>query len=60
MRGGYDQATALHTAAWCNCVRAAEALLDQGADINIRSGRIHNNSPAGWAIVSGAEAVFSC
>ncbi len=58
VRGGYDQATALHTAAWCNCVRAAEALLDQGADINIRSGRIHNNSPAGWAIVSGAEAVF--
>ncbi|MEZ6095715.1 MAG: ankyrin repeat domain-containing protein [Pirellulaceae bacterium] len=58
VRGGYDQATPLHVAAWNNCVEVAESLLDNGADINIRSGNIHNNSPAGWAIVSGADNVF--
>jgi ankyrin repeat protein len=57
-RGGYDEATPLHTAAWRNCSDSAEALLDNGADIDARSGKIHNNSPAGWAIVSGSDNVF--
>lgn len=57
-RGGYDQATPLHTAAWNNCRNSAISLLDNGADIDIRSGKIHNNSPAGWAIVAGADQVF--
>ena len=26
--------------------------------INNRSGKIHNNSPAGWAIVAGSDRVF--
>ena len=58
IRGGYDQATPLHTAAWSNNAVSAEALLDVGADINAKSGQIHNNSPAGWAIVAGADKVF--
>lgn len=58
IRGGYDQATPLHLAAWNNCAESAEALLDNGADIETRSGKIHNNTPAGWAIVAGADAVF--
>ncbi len=59
VRGGYDQATPLHTAAWNNCALSAAALIDNGADIDARSGRIHNNSPAGWAIVSGADDAFN-
>ena len=58
VRGGYDLATPLHTAAWNNCAVSAEALLDNGADINLVSGKLHNNSPAGWAIVSGSDSVF--
>jgi ankyrin repeat protein len=45
-------------AAWDNQLQAATALVDHGADINIRSGSIHNNSPAGWAIVAGSADVF--
>lgn len=58
VRGGYDHGTALHIAAWNRCVDAAEALLASGADIEARSGKLHNNTPAGWAIVAGADAVF--
>lgn len=57
-RGGYDEATPLHLAAWKDCLEAATALVDQRADINLKSGKLHNNSPAGWAIVSGAVRVF--
>ncbi len=39
-------------------MNAAGALLDNGADIEVRSGKLHNNTPAGWAIVSGAAEVF--
>lgn len=58
IRGGYDQATPLHTAAWNNCSVSIGALLDHGADIDIRSGKIHNNTPAGWAIVAGSDIAF--
>lgn len=58
VRGGYDQATALHTAAWNNCPESAQALLANGADIEARSGKLHNNTPAGWAIVAGSSSVF--
>jgi ankyrin repeat protein len=58
VRGGYDDATPLHLAAWNNLAEAATALVDAGADINARSGRIHNNAPAGWAIVAGSADVF--
>lgn len=57
-RGGYDQQTPLHTTAWNNLPEAAAALLDGGADIDLRSGKIHNNSPAGWAIVAGSADAF--
>lgn len=56
-RGGYDDATPLHTAAWRDRAEAAAALLDAGAEIDARSGVLHNNEPVGWAIVSGAVAV---
>jgi ankyrin repeat protein len=58
VRGGYDHATSLHTAAWSNCAVSAKALIDNGADIEARSGKLHNNTPAGWAIVAGADEVF--
>ena len=58
VRGGYDQSTPLHTAAWNNCKESARELLNNGADIEARSGKLHNNTPAGWAIVAGAEGVF--
>ncbi len=53
-RGGYDDSTPLHAAAWSNQAEAASALLDAGADINRLSGHMHRNQPIGWAIVSGA------
>ncbi len=53
-RGGYDEQTPLHAAAWHDAVDAANALLDAGAPIDAKSGSIHHNEPLGWAIVSGA------
>lgn len=58
VRGGYDHSAPLHLAAWSNCANSAAALLDCGAELDLRSGPIHNNSPAGWAIVAGAAEVF--
>ena len=55
-RGGYDEQTPLHAAAWSNAPGAARALIEGGADINAASGPIHGNEPIGWAIVSGASA----
>jgi ankyrin repeat protein len=52
--GGYDDATPLHQAAWNDSADAIRALLGHGADINIPSGSIHQNSPLGWAIVGGS------
>jgi ankyrin repeat protein len=59
VRGEYDQATPLHLAAWDGCVRAAEALIGVGADLNLRSGRIHNNEPVGWAGVAGRPDIVA-
>ncbi|MGH7504907.1 MAG: ankyrin repeat domain-containing protein, partial [Longimicrobiales bacterium] len=57
VRGGYDDQTPLHTAAWNDAAAAARALLDAGAAIDARSGEIHRNEPLGWAIVSGAPNI---
>jgi ankyrin repeat protein len=57
-RGGYDDGTPLHTAAWGNKAASIGALLDAGADINAVSGSMHHNEPIGWAIVSGAADAF--
>lgn len=57
-RGGYDDASPLHLAAWRDNKSAAVQLIKSGADINLRSGKIHNNTPAGWAIVAGSADVF--
>ena len=56
--GGYDDASPLHQAAWHDNLAAATALIECGADVNQLSGQIHNNSPAGWAIVAGSADVF--
>jgi ankyrin repeat protein len=56
-RGGYDDATPLHAAAWRDAADAAAALLDVGAAIDAPSGPMHHNEPLGWAIVSGAIRV---
>lgn len=57
-RGGYDEATPLHLASWHNCLDAAKVLVEHGADVDTRSGKLHNNTPAGWAIVAGSADVF--
>jgi ankyrin repeat protein len=57
-RGGYDDATPLHLAAWDDHLEAAQRLVAHGADLNARSGKLHQNSPAGWAIVAGSARVL--
>ncbi|MBC7772438.1 MAG: ankyrin repeat domain-containing protein [Pyrinomonadaceae bacterium] len=57
-RGGYDQATPLHVAAWGDKAEATEALLNAGADIDLISGAMHRNGPIGWAIVGGSVNTF--
>lgn len=57
-RGGYDDATPLHLAAWNDKPAAAAALLDCGAKIDIPSGVLHRNEPIGWAIVAGSVGAF--
>jgi len=56
--GAYDDCSALHLAAWNNRPEAVRRLVAAGADIDQRSGALHDNSPAGWAIVSGADEAF--
>lgn len=58
MRGGYDDATPLHLAAWEDAPEAIAALLDAGAQIDAKSGPMHRNEPVGWAIVSGSARAF--
>ena len=54
IRGDYDDCTPLHMAAWSDNPEAAKTLIDNGAGIDLNTGEIHNNSPAGWAIVAGS------
>ncbi len=56
--GGYDDSTALHMAAWRNDLPVTKKLVELGAQMDKRSGKIHNNTPAGWAIVGGSADVF--
>lgn len=58
MRGGYDDATPLHLAAWEDAPEAIAALLDAGAEIDVKSGPMHKNEPIGWAIVGGSAHAF--
>ena len=55
--GAYDDCTALHLTAWNNQVEAAKALLDAGANKEQESGKMHQNTPLGWAIVAGSVEV---
>jgi len=55
-RGGYDDATPLHCAAWCDASSAIPVLLELGAELDAPSGSAHRNSALGWAIVAGSLA----
>lgn len=55
VRGGYDDATPLHVAAWWDRPEVARQLLAFGADIDADSGPAHENGPLGWAIVAGSQ-----
>ena len=57
-RGGYDDSTSMHMVAWRDELAVAKKLVELGAEIDLRSGKIHNNTPAGWAIVGGSPNVF--
>jgi hypothetical protein len=57
IRGGYDDGTPLHVAAWHNRVAAARKLLEVGTDPELNSGKLHSNTPLGWAIVAGSVEV---
>jgi ankyrin repeat protein len=57
VRGGYDDGTPLHVAAWHNRVATATKLLELGADPELDSGKLHRNTPLGWAIVAGSVEV---
>jgi len=54
-RGGYDDQTPLHGAAWNDAAEIAPLLIAGGADIDALSGSIHHAQPLAWAIVGGAE-----
>lgn len=56
-RGGYDEQTPLHAAAWRDAVDIAPLLLKAGAIIDAPSGPLHRNDPLGWAIVAGSEGM---
>lgn len=61
-RGGYDDQTPAHAAAWANDPEMIRVLAACGANVDLPSGRIHKNPPAGWGIVNGCveavEALF--
>lgn len=57
-RADYDDCTALHMAAWWDKVEAARCLIEEGADIEVNTGEIHNTTAASWAIVSGSAHVL--
>lgn len=54
VRGGYDDQTPAHGAAWNDHADAIRALAAGGADVDLPSGAIHRNPPLGWAIVNGS------
>ncbi len=58
LRGGFDDQTPAHGAAWNDNGDMIRSLVEAGAEIDLPSGKIHNNSPVGWAVVNGsADAV---
>ena len=56
-RGGYDESSALHVAAWEGHADMVEHLVQLGASIEQVSGAIHENTPLGWAAVNGRADV---
>ena len=53
-RGWHDDSTPLHVACWFDRTESVRSLISNGADVDPRSGKAHNNTPFGWAIISGA------
>jgi ankyrin repeat protein len=56
-RGGYDESTALHVAAWNGHADGVEHLVSLGAALEQASGPIHGNTPLGWALANGKADV---
>lgn len=56
-RGGYDDSTALHVAAWNGHADGVEHLVSLGAALEQASGPIHGTTPLGWAVVNGKADV---
>jgi ankyrin repeat protein len=56
-RGAFDDGIALHTAAWCDAIEAADALIAAESNIELESGSAHQNPPLGWAITAGSVGV---
>ncbi|GMR13951.1 MAG: hypothetical protein BMS9Abin29_2177 [Gemmatimonadota bacterium] len=56
-RGGYDESTALHVAAWNGHADGVEHLVRLGASLEQTSGSIHETTPLGWALLSGKPDV---
>lgn len=54
VRGWHDESTPLHMACWFNQPEAVRSLIGHGAEVDARSGKEHNNTSFGWAIISGA------
>lgn len=63
-RGGYDDQTPLHAAAWDDRPGAIHALAAAGADVDRPSGKVHRTPPLTWGIINGSveavEALLAC
>ncbi len=58
VRGGYDEQTPAHIAAWRDHAEAIEALAAGGADLDLVSGPEHTTPPIMWALVGGSAKAF--
>ncbi len=57
-RGGYDDQTPMHAAAWANHGGVVRALAAAGGDVDRPSGAIHGTPPLTWGIIAGSlEAI---
>lgn len=54
LRGGFDDQTPAHGAAWNDDGETIGVLVECGANVDLPSGKIHENPPVGWAVVNGS------
>ncbi len=56
LRGGFDDQTPAHVAAWADDAPMIQVLAECGANVDLPSGEIHRNQPIGWAVVNGSAS----